>query len=256
MDYKHTCDTIYTHFQGITNNIYDFGRLFAPSFLYPSIHISTRPYSFLPSKWWVDGSLHKAMVYIIFFIFVIQHKYAVRPGYSCSMEYTGLLRRTCGTCCMLIMHASHHWRYTLPTWQWLLPLVSWDCRVLVSQYSGWLRTDCGSKMTVYASPVKWSYTKWPGLIWGLAFGSKACPSNYLGSRGDVSCKVAQTALKCSDYFWQDSRRLCVLMCDFDWDLLYWLDYICKDERRYVSWLWLDTVLWHWLHTAAMFGLHL
>ena len=36
MDYKHTCDTIFTHFQGITNNIYVFGRLF------------TRPYSFLP----------------------------------------------------------------------------------------------------------------------------------------------------------------------------------------------------------------
>ena len=49
MDYKHTCDTIYTHFQGITNNIYGFGRPFlAPSFLYPSTHIFTRPYSFLP----------------------------------------------------------------------------------------------------------------------------------------------------------------------------------------------------------------
>ena len=28
MGYKHTCDTIFTHFQGITNNIYDFGRRF------------------------------------------------------------------------------------------------------------------------------------------------------------------------------------------------------------------------------------
>ena len=28
MDDKHTCDTIFTHFQGITNNIYGFGRLF------------------------------------------------------------------------------------------------------------------------------------------------------------------------------------------------------------------------------------
>ena len=26
MDYKHTCDTIFTHFQGMTNNIYGFGR--------------------------------------------------------------------------------------------------------------------------------------------------------------------------------------------------------------------------------------
>ena len=41
--------TIFTHFQGITNNIYGFGRpFFAPSFFYPSTHISTRPYSFLP----------------------------------------------------------------------------------------------------------------------------------------------------------------------------------------------------------------
>ena len=43
-----TRDTIYTHFQGITNNIYGFGRpFFAPSFFCPSTHISTRPYSFL-----------------------------------------------------------------------------------------------------------------------------------------------------------------------------------------------------------------
>ena len=49
MDYKNTCDTISTHFQGITNNIYGFGRpFFAPSFFYPSTHISTRLYSFLP----------------------------------------------------------------------------------------------------------------------------------------------------------------------------------------------------------------
>ena len=50
MDYKHTCDTIFTRFQGITNNIYGFGRpFFAPSFLlvhpyfYPSIFVFTRP---------------------------------------------------------------------------------------------------------------------------------------------------------------------------------------------------------------------
>ena len=28
MDYKNTRDTIFTHFQGITNNIYGFGRAF------------------------------------------------------------------------------------------------------------------------------------------------------------------------------------------------------------------------------------
>ena len=44
-----TRDTIFTHLQGITNNIYGFGKpFFAPSFFYPSTHISTRPYSFLP----------------------------------------------------------------------------------------------------------------------------------------------------------------------------------------------------------------
>ena len=51
MDYRHTCDTIFTHFQGITNNTYGFGRrFFAPSFslpvhqyFYPSIFVFTRP---------------------------------------------------------------------------------------------------------------------------------------------------------------------------------------------------------------------
>ena len=53
MGYKHTFDTIYTQFQGITDNIYGFGR---PFFLLlhifarpqPVLHICTRPYSFLP----------------------------------------------------------------------------------------------------------------------------------------------------------------------------------------------------------------
>ena len=45
MGYKHTYDTIYTHFQGITNNIYGFVRLLAPSFLYPT---TTHPPIFLP----------------------------------------------------------------------------------------------------------------------------------------------------------------------------------------------------------------
>ena len=46
-DYKHTCDTIFTHFQGITNNIYGFGRpFFAPSFFYPS---TTHPPYIYPS---------------------------------------------------------------------------------------------------------------------------------------------------------------------------------------------------------------
>ena len=58
MDYKHTCDTIFTHFQGITNNIYGFGSLFlllhflpVHPYFYPSIFVFTR----------LDGSLHKAM---------------------------------------------------------------------------------------------------------------------------------------------------------------------------------------------------
>ena len=49
LDYKHMCDTNFTHFQSITNTIYGFGRHFiAPSFFYPSIHITIRPYSLLP----------------------------------------------------------------------------------------------------------------------------------------------------------------------------------------------------------------
>ena len=39
-----TYDTIYTHFQGITNNIYGFGRpFFAPSLFCSSILVFTRP---------------------------------------------------------------------------------------------------------------------------------------------------------------------------------------------------------------------
>ena len=72
MDYKHTCETIFSHFQGITNKsmvLEDilFGRhFFAPSFFYPSttcppiflpVHIRFYPY-----KWRVDGFLHKAML--------------------------------------------------------------------------------------------------------------------------------------------------------------------------------------------------
>ena len=50
-----TCDTIFTHLQGITNNIYGFGKpFFAPSFyylsttrppiyFYPSIFVFTHP---------------------------------------------------------------------------------------------------------------------------------------------------------------------------------------------------------------------
>ena len=44
MGYKHTYDTIYTHFQGITNNIY-YGFHFLPVHPYfcPSIFVFTRP---------------------------------------------------------------------------------------------------------------------------------------------------------------------------------------------------------------------
>ena len=49
-NYKHTCDTIYTHFQGITNNIYGFGRSFflLRFFTCPPIFLPVYPYSFLP----------------------------------------------------------------------------------------------------------------------------------------------------------------------------------------------------------------
>ena len=39
MGYKHTYDTIYTHFQGITNNIYGFGR----PFFFLLLHLLARP---------------------------------------------------------------------------------------------------------------------------------------------------------------------------------------------------------------------
>ena len=50
MGYKHTFDTIYTHFQGITNSIYAFGRLFASSFFYPSTIFLPVHIRFYPSK--------------------------------------------------------------------------------------------------------------------------------------------------------------------------------------------------------------
>ena len=45
------CDTTDTHFKGITDNIYDFGRLnfyFCAPFFFPSINIPTRPKQVLP----------------------------------------------------------------------------------------------------------------------------------------------------------------------------------------------------------------
>ena len=58
MDYKHTCDTIYTDFWGITGNIYGFGR---PFYTRPPIFLHIHN-GFYPSKWRVDRSLHKAML--------------------------------------------------------------------------------------------------------------------------------------------------------------------------------------------------
>ena len=53
-----------THFQGITDNIYDFLRLFAP-FLpihHPSTDVSTHPQWVLPIQMTTGGSLHKAVL--------------------------------------------------------------------------------------------------------------------------------------------------------------------------------------------------
>ena len=65
MDYKHnTRDTIFTHFQGITNNIYGFGRpfLLLQFFTRPPIFLPIHS-RFYPFKWRVDGSLHKAVIH-------------------------------------------------------------------------------------------------------------------------------------------------------------------------------------------------
>ena len=57
---KHTFDTIYTHFQGITNSIYAFGRPFFCSFIFLPVHNTSTIFlpvhiCFYPSKWRVDG---------------------------------------------------------------------------------------------------------------------------------------------------------------------------------------------------------
>ena len=46
MDYKHTCDTVYTHLWGITDNIYSFGRPFLLLHLFtglPPVHPYFKP---------------------------------------------------------------------------------------------------------------------------------------------------------------------------------------------------------------------
>ena len=59
LDYKHTRDTIYTHFQGTTNNTYGFGNTFlAPSFFLPVHHISTSIFVFTrPNDGWTGLSI-------------------------------------------------------------------------------------------------------------------------------------------------------------------------------------------------------
>ena len=75
MDYKHTCDTIYTHFQGITNNSYGF-VLEDPFLLYffthPPIFLPVH-IGFYPSKWRVDRSLHNAMFIIMYLHYVYNY---------------------------------------------------------------------------------------------------------------------------------------------------------------------------------------
>ena len=60
INYKQTCNT---HFQGITDNNFEFGRpYFAPQFFtHPPCKFPLVHNRFCPSKWWVDGSLHKDM---------------------------------------------------------------------------------------------------------------------------------------------------------------------------------------------------
>ena len=87
MGCKHTFDTFYTHFQGITNNIYGFGRPFFCSFLFLPVHNPSSVFlpvhiRFYPSKWWVDGSLDKAML---------------RAVFSCASRKSGGLRKINGS---------------------------------------------------------------------------------------------------------------------------------------------------------------
>ena len=98
-----TRDTIYTHFQGITINIYGFGRPFYCSFIfYPSTHIST----------WVDGSLHKAthvcttmQTFVVVMIFLLD---AVPISSTTAIVFnihktTEPILHICSTCCCLYL---------------------------------------------------------------------------------------------------------------------------------------------------------
>jgi len=75
-----TCDTIYTHLRGITNNIYGFGRLCSFICLpahHPSTHISTRPYSFIPVQMTGGQSLHNAMMCDMVYYHFAEYKIGV-----------------------------------------------------------------------------------------------------------------------------------------------------------------------------------
>ena len=52
MDYKHTCGTIFTHFLGITNNMYGFGRPFFGSFIFLPVHPYFYPSIFVFTDGW------------------------------------------------------------------------------------------------------------------------------------------------------------------------------------------------------------
>ena len=78
-DYKHTCDTIYAHFQGITNNIYGFGSNFFAPFLplhphfYLSIFVFTPPndgWTGLYIKLWVRITVGVTNISFLFVLVV------------------------------------------------------------------------------------------------------------------------------------------------------------------------------------------
>jgi hypothetical protein len=141
MDYKHTCDTIFTHFQGITNNIYGFGRpfliLFYPSASRPPIFLPVH-IRFNPSKWRVDGPLHKAIsCYILY-------QQSPVPSIFCSFiflshPFKGLLMQSWSTqkCCNVqrgrwATAFTQHWNITLhinlyTECHWNIPLTMYKC---------------------------------------------------------------------------------------------------------------------------------
>ena len=146
----------YAQFQGITNNIYDFGRPFLfLHFVYPStqfLHVHIR---FYPSKWRVGRSLHKAMLachglMTVVCVLRMERRCRTRPLSSCSMNSSTWATST--VCWTYWPNASSNWRGSVLVagggqCEWMEDLV-WIFTIIFSYVSA----ACS---VVWLTPTRW-----------------------------------------------------------------------------------------------------